>query len=289
MIKVKAPAKINLCLDILSTLENGYHSVWMVMQSVGLYDVVEVEKTASGKIEIECDREDIPTDGKNTAWKAAEKFFDSTEIDNCGLKIKIEKHIPSSAGLAGGSSDGAAVIVALNELFDAKLSERELCDIGAKIGADVPFCIVGGTVLAQDIGQIMARLPDFDDRHIVIVKPERSVSTKEAYESFDKRKKIRHIDTSNILHLCAKNDYDSAMGYFENVFEQLVEVPERVDIKTIMRKSGCEFTLMSGSGPSVYGVFDNEKDALGCAEKCKEKFNDVFVCKSINSGCKIVE
>lgn len=289
MIKVKAPAKINLCLDILSTLENGYHSVWMVMQSVGLFDVVTVEITTSKTIEIKCSSNDIPTDGRNIAWKAAESFFESTGLSNPGLKITIEKNIPSSAGLAGGSSDGAAVIVALDKLFRTNLGERELCNIGAKIGADVPFCIVGGTVLAQDIGQIMAKLPDFSESNIVIVKPDRSISTKEAYRAFETKKRIRHLDTSSILHLCAKSDYDNALIYFENVFEQFVEVPERVDIKTIMRRFGCKFTLMSGSGPSVYGVFDNEKDALECAEKCREKYNDVFVCKSINSGCVIVE
>ena len=289
MIKVKAPAKINLCLDILSTLENGYHSVWMVMQSVGLFDIVTVEKTSDKTIEIDCDSKDIPTDGRNIAWKAAERFFETTGIRNPGLKITIEKHIPSSAGLAGGSSDGAAVIVALDRLFETNLEEYKLCEIGAKIGADVPFCIAGGTVLAQDIGQIMSRLPDFSGMSIVIVKPDRSVSTKQAYELFDSNQRIRHLDKSNILHLCAQSDYNKAIMYFENVFEQLVEVPERIDIKAIMREFGCKFTLMSGSGPSVYGVFENEKDALECAEKCREKYDEVFVCKSINGGCEIIE
>ncbi|MBQ7653869.1 MAG: 4-(cytidine 5'-diphospho)-2-C-methyl-D-erythritol kinase [Clostridia bacterium] len=289
MIKVKAPAKINLCLDILSTLENGYHSVWMVMQTVGLFDIVTVEKTQSKTIEIFCDKKDIPTDDRNIAYKAAQCFFDEMNVVDQGLKISIEKHIPSSAGLAGGSSDGAAVLVAMNKLFETNLNEHELCKIGAKIGADVPFCIVGGTVLAQDIGQIMAKLPDFTGKHILVVKPERSISTKEAYDSFEKKERIRHLDTSNILHLCAGGDYKRAMGYFENVFEQLVEVPERVDIKTVMRNFGCDFTLMSGSGPSVYGVFEDEKNAKKCAEKCREKYKDVFVCTSEKSGCQIFE
>lgn len=289
MIKVKAPAKINLCLDILSTLENGYHSVWMVMQSIGLFDIVNVEKTDSEKIEIVCERSDVPTDEKNIAWKTANAFFEATGIKNTGTKITIEKHIPSSAGLAGGSSDGAATLVALNELFDAGLSQHELCEIGGKIGADIPFCILGGTVLAQDVGQIMAKLPDFTDKSIVLVKPDRSVSTKEAYDSFEKSSKIRHLDKSSILHLCANGKYEKAFDYFENVFEQLVEVPERVDVKTIMRNFDCDFTLMSGSGPSVYGVFESEKNAIKCAEKCKEKYVEVFVCKCEKNGCTIVE
>lgn len=289
MIKVKAPAKINLCLDILSKLDNGYHSVWMVMQSVGLFDIVSVEKTQSGKIEIACDRPDVPTDKRNIVWKVAEKFFEKTGEKNLGLKITIEKHIPSSAGLAGGSSDGAATLVALDKLFETNLKENELCEIGATIGADIPFCIVGGTVLAQDVGQIMAKLPDFSGKSIVIVKPDRSVSTKEAYDSFENSSKIRHIDTSKILHLCANGDYEKAFDYFENVFEQLVEVPERVDIKTVMRRFGCDFTLMSGSGPSVYGVFDDIENAKKCAQKCKEKYKDVFICECDKDGCKIIE
>ena len=144
-------------------------------------------------------------------------------------------------------------------------------------------------MLAQDIGQIMAKLPDLSGKTVVIVKPDRNVSTKEAYDAFEDGRKIRHPDTSKILHLCANGMYDSAFDYFENVFEQLVEVPERVEIKATMRKHGCGFTLMSGSGPSVYGVFDSEKDAAACAENCKEKYSDVFVCKCEKDGCKIFE
>lgn len=289
MIKLKAPAKINLCLDILSTLDNGYHSVWMVMQTIGLYDTICVEKTDTQTIEIDCDKPNIPVDKRNIAWKAADAFFEKTGIKNQGIRITIQKNIPSSAGLAGGSTDGAAVLVGLNKLFDSALTEHELCEIGQKIGADVPFCIVGGTALAQDIGQILSRLPDFEGYKIVLVKPDRDVSTKQAYNTFESKSDIRHIDSAKILHLCANGDYENSFRYFENVFEQLVEVPERVEIKSVMRQFNASLTLMSGSGPSVYGIFKNENDANECAKILKKSYRDVFVCNCVKNGCEFVE
>ena len=289
MIKLKAPAKINLCLDILSTLDNGYHSVWMVMQTIGLYDTICVEKTDTQTIEIDCDKPNIPVDKRNIAWKAADAFFEKTGIKNQGIRITIQKNIPSSAGLAGGSTDGAAVLVGLNKLFDSALTEHELCEIGQKIGADVPFCVVGGTALAQDIGQILSRLPDFEGYKIVLVKPDRDVSTKQAYNTFESKSDIRHIDSAKILHLCANGDYENSFRYFENVFEQLVEVPERVEIKSVMRQFNASLTLMRGSGPSVYGIFKNENDANECAKILKKSYRDVFVCNCVKNGCEFVE
>lgn len=289
MIKLKAPAKINLCLDILSTLDNGYHSVWMVMQSVDLYDTICIEKTSTKTIEIECDKPNIPSDKRNIAWKVAEAFFNKTGVENQGIRITINKNIPSSAGLAGGSTDGAAVLVGLNKLFDSGLTEHELCEIGQEIGADIPFCVVGGTALAQDIGQILSRLPDFEGYKIVLVKPDRDVSTKQAYDTFESKSNIRHIDNAKILHLCANGDYENSFRYFENVFEQLVEVPERVEIKSVMRQHNASLALMSGSGPCVYGVFKNETDANECAEILKKSFSDVFVCNCVKTGCEFFE
>lgn len=289
MVKVIAPAKINLCLDILSKLDDGYHSVWMVMQSISLFDTVSLEILENNEIIIECSDKKIPTDERNIVWKVAEKFFEKTGIDNVGIKIKIEKKIPSSAGLAGGSADGAATLAGMNRLFETNLSENELCSIGQTVGADIPFCIMGGTVLAQDIGQIMAKLPDLSNKKVVLVNPNREVSTKDAYEAFDSKSKIRHIDKSKILYHCARGEYEKSFPYFENVFEQLIEVPERVEIKAEMRQNNCLCTLMSGSGPSVYGVFDNDSRAEKCAAILKKKFENVFVCDCIKTGCKIVE
>ncbi|MGN1138461.1 MAG: 4-(cytidine 5'-diphospho)-2-C-methyl-D-erythritol kinase, partial [Ruminococcus sp.] len=151
-IKVKAPAKINLSLDVIKKRPDGYHDVAMVMQSVSLYDYVTVETNDTDKINIFCDYPDVPCDERNIAYKACQAFFDYVKMDINGVDVTIEKNIPTQAGLAGGSADGAAVIVALNKLFDTHLKSKELCEIGSKIGADVPFCIVGGTKLAKGTG-----------------------------------------------------------------------------------------------------------------------------------------
>lgn len=288
-ITVKAPAKINLCLDITNRLDNGYHSVFMIMQAVDLYDKVTVEKDNSKKIKVVCANEKVPADENNIAFKAAERFFEFTGMENPGIIINIEKNIPVAAGLAGGSTDAAAVLTGLNRLFDFSLSERELCKAGVKIGADVPFCIMGGTMLAQDFGQILSPLPDFEGFSIVLAKPDRSVSTKKAYDDFDSALNIRHPDNSRILRYAADGEYEKAFRYFENVFEQVVEVPERAEIKTIMRETGASFALMSGSGPSVYGVFKDEKNAKECMKKCEKICEGAFLCRCVDKGCIIME
>lgn len=287
--KIKAYAKVNLMLDILGTLPNGYHNLWMIMQSVSLYDTVTVTKNNSEEITITCNKEGIPTDKRNIAHKAACAFFDTTGIENCGICIDIEKAIPSEAGLAGGSADGAAVIKALNELFGAKLSERELCRIGKKVGADIPFCIVGGTCLAQNIGDVVSPLEDIPQCFFVLAKPQMGVSTKEAYESFDNASYIRKPKREKMLIAAANRDFDEMCRLSANVFEQVIEVPERVEIKKIMRKRNAKLSLMSGSGPTVYGIFENEEDAENCAEKLKSIVKDVFVAQPVSKSLEIIE
>lgn len=287
--KIKAYAKINLMLDILGTLPNGYHNLWMIMQSVSLYDTVTVEKNNSEKITLTCSKEGIPTNEKNIAYKAAMAFFEKTGIKNCGIHIHIEKAIPSEAGLAGGSADGAAVIKALNEIFDAGLTERELCRIGRKVGADVPFCIVGGTCLAQNIGDVLSPLDDIPKCYFVLAKPKMGVSTKEAFSSFDNASYIRKPKKDKMLIAAANGDFDEMCKLAANVFEQVIEVPERVEIKKIMRKSKAKLSLMSGSGPTVYGIFENKSDAENCAEKLKSIINDVFIATPVPYALEIIE
>ncbi len=287
--KIKAYAKVNLMLDILGTLPNGYHNLWMIMQSVSLYDTVTVEKNDSGKITLTCSKEGIPTNEKNIAHKAAVAFFEKTGIKNDGLHIHIEKAIPSEAGLAGGSADGAAVIKALNELFSANLTERELCRIGRKVGADVPFCIVGGTCLAQNIGDVLSPLDDIPQCYFVLAKPKMGVSTKEAFESFDNASYIRKPKKDKMLIAAANGDFDGMCKLAANVFEQVIEVPERVEIKKIMREQNAKLSLMSGSGPTVYGIFENKNDAEICAEKLKTITNDVFIAMPVSQSLEIIE
>ncbi len=287
--KIKAYAKINLMLDILGRLPNGYHNLWMIMQSVSLYDTIDVEKNDSGKITLSCSKEGIPLNEKNIAHKAAVAFFEYTDITNCGIHIHIEKKIPSEAGLAGGSADGAAVIKALNEIFSAKLNDRQMCRIGKKVGADVPFCIMGGTCLAQNIGEVLSPLPDIPCCYFVLAKPKMGVSTKQAFESVDNASYIKRPDKEKMLMAAANGDFEEMLKLSANVFEQFIEVPERVEIKKVMRQSGAKLSLMSGSGPTVYGVFENEKDAEKCAEKLKEFINDVFIAQPVEQGLEIIE
>lgn len=287
-ITVKAAAKINLMLDILEKLPNGYHSLWMIMQSVSVYDRVSVEKKTSGGITISCSEEDIPTDERNIAYKAAEKFFDSCGEEDRNIHITIEKNIPHAAGLAGGSADGAAVITALNSLYGKNLPVKKLCQIGVKVGADVPFCIQGGTMLAQDIGQVLSQLPDIPPCFFVLAKPQQGVSTAEAYAAVDSMN-LRHPDAHTMFRSVVDGDLKGIAKSLGNVFEQAVDVHERVAIKEIMRKNGAIGCCMSGSGPTVFGMFRNRGCAVKCAGELSEKIKGltVNVCAPAEYGCEI--
>lgn len=284
-VTVKAAAKINLMLDILEKLDNGYHSLWMIMQSVDLYDTLTVEKNDGG-IVLSCSDKRLPTDNKNIAYKAAEKYFAFTGVDG-GTKIHIDKHIPFAAGMAGGSSDAAGVILALDKIYGTELTLRQLNKLGVSVGADVPFCMQGGTMLAQDIGEVLSPLPNLPDCFIVIAKPEQGVSTVGAYDAFDEgilKVRCRHTDKSRMLRAVVSENLKTVGQTLGNVFEQYIEVHERVPIKTVMRKHGCLGCCMSGSGPTVFGIFDSEEKANACAEEVKEFIAETFVCKPVTSG-----
>ncbi len=276
-ITVKAAAKINLLLDLTAVLENGYHSIYTVMQSVGIFDEVTVETDDSANIELSCSDKTMPVDSKNTAWKAAEYFLNYIDNKNTGVKIHIEKKIPSQAGMAGGSADAAAVIKALNILLDAKLTESELYKIGEKVGADVPFCISGGTKLCLNKGEVMASLPDLPDCYIVVAKPNQGVSTKEAYANFDSAEWIRHPDNEGFLFAATQNDLDKMCSKAANVFEQVVEVSDRVKIKATMRNHNAKLAMMTGSGAAVFGLFEDKNEADECFNELKKKYESVFI------------
>lgn len=283
---VDAPAKINLFLDIIGRLDNGYHSLFMVMQSVGLSDKVTLEKNDKNEIALSCSDSRLPSDESNIAYKAAKAFFDYTGIEPC-VKIDIQKRIPFAAGLAGGSADAAAVIVGLDEMFGTDLSEHELCKIGLKVGSDVPFCIVGGTCLSQNTGGVLSALEPLKDCYIVLAKPEAGVSTAEAYAAADNAHLYRP-DSMRMLDACEKGDFEGICKYAGNVFEQVIEVADRVEFKRIMRKHGCSLCQMSGSGPTVFALFDDETSASNCANELKEICPNVFVAAPVSHGA-IVE
>ncbi len=287
-VKVNAYAKINLMLDIIYQRTDGYHDLFMIMQSIGLYDTVTVSETKSKKITITCNIDDIPLDEKNIAYKAAEAFFKANKIKNKGINIDLVKRIPHQAGLAGGSADGAGVLVALNKLLGTNLSDDELCKIGVKIGADVPFCIKGGTLLAQGIGDVLNKVKPLRQCFILIAKPDYGVNTGKAYAQFDTNGKVHTPDKMGMLYAMQSRDLKEICSKMENVFEQFIEVPNKVDIKEVMSGEGALGVCMSGSGPTVFGIFDDKEKAESAAGKLKDYAKDIAVTKPVPYGCKIV-
>ena len=282
---VRAHAKINLMLDITGKKENGYHTLFMLMQSVSLYDTVTVEVADGDGIYLVCDEPGVPCDERNTAHRAAAYFLQKAGISK-RVNIRLEKRIPHEAGLAGGSADAAAVIYALNRLLCPGFSERELTEICLKVGSDVPFCLKGGTCIVQHTGDVVSPVPNISGKDIVIVlcKPESGISTAGAYRQIDEAQHIRHLDREGMLCAAADGDIKEICRLCDNVFEQVIDVPERAGIKTVMRKSGCLCCCMSGSGPTVYGVFDSMEKAELCALELKEKYGSAFVCLAVSQG-----
>lgn len=284
-ITVDAPAKINLFLDIVGKLDNGYHSLFMVMQSVGLCDTVSVEEAGKG-IALTCSEPSLPCDEKNIAYKAAMAFCKKACIEP-SVRIHIEKKIPFAAGLAGGSADGAAVLAGMNALYNYILSTEQLIEAGLEVGSDIPFCLLGGTRLALNTGGVMAPLKSLGKKYVVLSKPEKGISTLKAYADADSTH-IYHPDCMRMLDACEKGDYDSICRLAGNVFEQVVEVPERVELKNIMRSCGARLCQMSGSGPTVFGLFDDEKSAEECFGKVREICPDSYLTFTCDHGAKII-
>lgn len=288
-VKVNAYAKINLLLDIVATRTDGYHDLFMIMQSVGVYDTVTVERIKGRDIVITCNIDDIPLDEKNIAYKTAMAFFKANRIRSRGIHIDIVKRIPHAAGLAGGSADGAGVLVALNELYKTNLTPDELCDIGVKIGADIPFCIKGGTLLAQGIGDVLNKVKPLRKCFIVLAKPDFGVNTGYAYRQFDESGKNHTPDKFGMLCAMQSRDLELICSKMENVFEQFINVPNRVDMKLIMRENGAIGTCMSGSGPTVFGIFKTKEEAEKASSELKDYAKDICICTPVSKGCKIVE
>ena len=286
-IKVNAPAKINLTLEVLGKRPDGYHDIATIMQSVSLSDTVTVSDNDSGKVTISCDYPGVPCDDSNICAKAAYKFFDACRLPVSGVHIRIDKTIPTQAGLAGGSSDGAAVIVGLNCLFNTKLTPKEMLDIGERVGADVPFCIEGGTKLCTGIGATMRRLPSLHGVFIVICKPDTvSVSTAEAYRKVDALPPHPCYTDEMVKALCSRDLFMITSTIF-NDFEPALQIPEVVAIKKRMLDCKAKGAGMSGSGSAVFAVFASESKAKQCAEALKADYPQTFLCKPVKIGCSI--
>lgn len=289
-IKVKAYGKINLLLDIIGRRQDGYHMLNTVMQTVSVYDTLELSVDADSPegIEIICDKEGFPLDSSNLIWKAAEMFKEYTGISFGGkLIIKVEKNLPSQAGMGGGSADCAAMLKAMNTFFCTLKDEDELCELGAKLGADVPFCIKGGTRLCQGVGEITNKLPSIDCA-FVIVKPDVSVSTPEAYKRYDLMKSPPRSHLDYFLKSLASGNVFSTSIYLFNVFEAAIDLPEIADAKQALKDAGALNTLMTGSGSAVFGVFENEDLAKDAAAKLEGKYSYCEVCIPVKSGYELM-
>ncbi len=281
---VLAPAKLNLFLDITGKRNDGYHLVNMVMQSISLYDEVTVSLNNSSDIFISCSDSNIPCDKTNTVYKAAEKFFEYNELEPTGLNIKIKKRIPSQAGLAGGSTDAAAVLTAMNDIFDTGLEKDELAQIAEEIGADVPFCIYGGTMTAGGIGTILNPLPDMPECFFVVVKPDFSISTKDAYAKSDSIGYEKSVSADDVVNGICNGSLEEIADGLYNKFEEVAGIDEIDDIKYLMESCGALGACMTGSGSAVFGIFDNKDEADECYDHLTTRYGEVFVVEPVFDG-----
>ena len=284
--KIRTSAKINLSLDVTGKLDNGYHLIESVFQTVGLYDEVEVELCGEG-ISISCELPDmfenadpIPCDERNIAYKAAKLFFGCTNVSS-GCRIHIRKGIPSQAGMGGGSTDAAAVIYCLNRLTGEKLSPAEMSAMGKKIGADVPFFFTGGTAYVGGIGEEITPLPDYSGKLLVIAKGTEGVSTGEAYARIDALTEPLHPDTKGLVSALSSAPGE-AHRFFGNLFEQAVDLSEVASLKQDMIAMGALSSTMTGSGSAVFGLFDGRAKADNCAEILRSRGYFAEVCETVD-------
>ncbi len=285
-LELKALAKINLGLDVLGRRENGYHDVRMVMQTIYLYDKVILKKTKDAGIRLKTNLYYLPTDNRNVAYKAAKMLIDEFKIEG-GIEIVLDKHIPVAAGMAGGSSNAAAVLVGMNRMFQLGLSEQELMDRGVKLGADVPYCVMRGTALAEGIGEVLTPLSPMPNCFILVAKPNVSVSTKTVYEKLDAYEIEKHPDIDSLIAGLKTGDLKKIAGSMGNVLEGITskDYPVIEKIKNIMKEEGALGAMMSGSGPTVFGIFEERKIAWLAKRKIRELglAKAVFVVKVHNS------
>jgi 4-diphosphocytidyl-2-C-methyl-D-erythritol kinase len=269
-ITLNAPAKINLALDVTGKRDNGYHDVRMIMQQIDLCDEITITKNVIGtdrQISIETDTEELPLNEDNLIYKAASLIMEECSIDE-GVSISLKKRIPIAAGMAGGSTDAAAVLKGMNILFDAGLSDLRLRELGVRIGADIPYCIMGGTALSEGIGEILTPLKPMPGCTILIAKPTTGVSTKYVYTKLDSVGVNKHPDIDGMIEAIDKGDIGGISTRLMNVLENVTveKCPVIKEIKRLMLEGGASGALMSGSGPTVFALFDDREEAKACAE-----------------------
>lgn len=272
---LKACGKVNLGLDVVKRRDDGYHEVRMIMQTVGLFDRLELRKTSGDSITLSANLKFLPVNEQNLVYRAIAAVKEKYSIKD-GVEAYLEKRIPIAAGMAGGSSDCAAALKGMNQLFDLGIGEKELCAIGAGLGADVPYCVIGGTALAEGIGEKLTKLPSIPDCHMLIAKPGINVSTKAVYENLDVPGLSSHPDIDGMISAIQNYDLNGITGRMENVLETVTvpRYPVIDEIKRFLLEQGAENALMSGSGPTVFGIFASEEKARAALSSLRS-FEDV--------------
>lgn len=282
--KLYSYGKINLFLDIKGKLPSGYHRIKTIMQSIDLHDEIFIDEISENKIVIDCSDKAIPTDSRNTCYMAAKFIKDIYKI-NTGVKITINKLIPSEAGLAGGSGNSAAVIAGLNKLWSLAISTEEMQSIGLKIGADVPFCLMGGTCLAEGIGEELTKLKDFIWENILIIKPNFNMSTAFVYNRLS-HDLYNSYDKNNICNYIEEQNFFNAATSIVNTLERVVEkiYPEINTVKDIMNKNNAVAAMMTGSGSAIYGLFPDKGSMDTACNILSKTYIKTYKTKTVNKG-----
>lgn len=278
-----AYAKLNLTLDVLGKREDGYHDLQSVMQTVSIRDDIEIDIGTGKPWVLKCDKDGIPCDERNLAWKAAKLFCDALHKDPGGLEIRITKRIPSQAGMGGGSADAAAVLRALNDYYGNPLSILALAELGAQVGSDVPFCVVGGTCMCEGRGEKLRKLPDLPDCIFVVVKPEFSVSTPELYQKLDTVSIPKHPDNKAMESALLAGDLEKVAKNVFNVFDPVVTEDhlELNYIKSLFHQYGAITYQMTGSGSAVYALVSEFEVAAVICNMLKDNYPNIFICKPL--------
>ena len=284
-VTVLAPAKLNLALDVVGLLPNGYHDLDMVMQTITLYERLTLRRAE--EVQLRLPGSWVPVNEKNTAVKAARAFFRYTGLAG-GVDMEIEKHIPVRAGMAGGSADAAGVLVGLNALYEARLSTSELCALGAGIGADVPFALMGGTCRVQGVGDLLKALPPVPDCWFTVVMPDYGVSTPEAFAAYDTVGSSIHPDCEAQEAAIRAGDLDAVCAAAGNALEECSGAKDNEAIKALLRAHGAVTALMTGSGAAVFGVFRDEAAARAAAAAAKRQWPQVYVAQPDRGGARVI-
>ncbi len=284
-VTVLAPAKLNLALDVVGLLPNGYHNLDMTMQAISLYERVILRRSSG--LSLSLPGSPVAANDSNTAIKAAVAFFRYTGL-LAGVEITIEKNVPVRAGMAGGSADAAAVLVGLNALYGAKLSMSELCALGAKIGADVPFALMGGTCRVQGVGDVIKTLPPVPDCWFTVVMPDYGVSTPEAFAAYDRVGSSTHPDCEAQEAAIRAEDLAGVCAAAGNALEECSGARDNEAIKTALQEQGALTALMTGSGAAVFGIFADEASARAAAAAVQTRWPQVYVAQPDRGGARVI-